>query len=135
MPATIEISYFPINIYLINAQIKGKFPQDRDFQTGALPTGFFPSLSFVHPPPVPWTLIKVSRSQLILVLVLVKHNRRIDYSFCPNHPDWRHKERAGFSLTDLAFAVVTNGVYSPHSRGSPLPGLYYLRDLHLPSHP
>lgn len=43
MPATIEISYFPINIYLINAQIKGKFPQDRDFQTGALPTGFFPS--------------------------------------------------------------------------------------------
>lgn len=53
MPAIIQTSYFPINIYLINAQIKGQFPQEKDSQARTLPTVLFPPLPFVHPTPIP----------------------------------------------------------------------------------
>lgn len=60
MPAPIATSYFPINIYLINAQIKGKFSQETASQTKALPTVFFSSIPFVNHTPMPQTPMKFS---------------------------------------------------------------------------
>lgn len=97
-------------------------------------------LPFVQPIPTPHTHtcprpLQFSRSQLVLGTCEAHPKNQWPFFFCPNHFDWRHKERAWFTLTDLGFFIDLQMVDTHRMAGTLLlSGSQYLKAVHLLHH-